>query len=216
VETLATGSGEMGDAIRAISQTATAASEVATEAVGLVRQTVGSMEKLGTSSEEIGNVVQVITAIAQQTNLLALNATIEASRAGDSGRGFAVVATEVKELALETARATEDIARRVKAIQSDTLESVQAINRISDIIQRIHDHEMTISAAVEEQTATTIEMDRHVVEAADRTREITGNIEVLTSTVLAAADDSRTADAAVRELVATAAQLHSQVRRFKA
>jgi methyl-accepting chemotaxis protein len=134
------------------------------------------MGKLGESSAEIGNVIKVITSIAEQTNLLALNATIEAARAGDAGKGFAVVASEVKDLAQETARATEDISRRVEAIQADTTGAVTAIEGISAVIARISDFQTTIASAVEEQTATTAEMNRSVSEAAGGTGEIARNI----------------------------------------
>ncbi len=139
-------------------------------------ETNATVSSLGESSAEIGNVVKVITSIAEQTNLLALNATIEAARAGEAGKGFAVVANEVKELAQETARATEDIARRVEAIQSDTTGAVDAINRISAIIERINDFQTTISSAVEEQTATTAEMSRNVTEASTGAVQIAKNI----------------------------------------
>ncbi len=139
-------------------------------------ETNATVSNLGESSAEIGNVVKVITSIAEQTNLLALNATIEAARAGEAGKGFAVVANEVKELAQETARATEDIARRVEAIQSDTTGAVDAINRISAIIERINDFQTTISSAVEEQTATTAEMSRNVTEASTGAVQIAKNI----------------------------------------
>jgi methyl-accepting chemotaxis protein len=170
--------------------------------------------KLGESSAEIGNVVKVITSIAEQTNLLALNATIEAARAGEAGKGFAVVANEVKELAQETAKATEDIARRVEAIQGDTAGAVAAIGRISTVIGQINDYQLTIASAVEEQTATTSEMSRSVAEAAGGSGEIAANI-----TGVATAADSTTqalsqTRTAVDELSRMAADLRTGVARF--
>jgi methyl-accepting chemotaxis protein len=176
VETVSSGSEEMGASIREISQNATEAARVASEAVAIAASTSVMMNKLGESSAEIGNVIKVITSIAEQTNLLALNATIEAARAGESGKGFAVVASEVKELAQETATATEDISKRVQAIQSDTTGAVSAIEEISRVIARISDFQTTIASAVEEQTATTAEMNRSVAEAAAGTGEIAENI----------------------------------------
>jgi methyl-accepting chemotaxis protein len=175
VQTVATGSEEMSASIREIAQNANNAAEVAAEAVSAAEATNASVAKLGESSVEIGNVVKVITSIAEQTNLLALNATIEAARAGEAGKGFAVVANEVKDLAQETARATEDIARRVDTIQSDTTAAVGAIGEIGKIISRINDYQLTIASAVEEQTATTNEMNRNVSEAA------TGSVEIATN-----------------------------------
>ncbi|AGZ41920.1 methyl-accepting chemotaxis protein [Actinoplanes friuliensis] len=176
VDTVSSGSEEMGASIREISQNATEAARVAEEAVSVTAETSATMGKLGESSAEIGNVIKVITSIAEQTNLLALNATIEAARAGEMGKGFAVVASEVKDLAQETARATEDISRRVQAIQSDTSGAVTAIEGISAVIARISDFQTTIASAVEEQTATTAEMNRSVSEAAGGTGEIAQNI----------------------------------------
>ena len=176
VGTVSAGGEEMGASIREISQNATQAAQVAAEAVQITAATSTTMNKLGESSVEIGNVIKVITAIAEQTNLLALNATIEAARAGELGKGFAVVASEVKDLAQETARATEDIAKRVEAIQGDTTGAVTAIEQISQVIARISDFQTTIASAVEEQTATTGEMNRSVTDAATGTSEIAENI----------------------------------------
>jgi methyl-accepting chemotaxis protein len=170
--------------------------------------------KLGESSAEIGNVIKVITSIAEQTNLLALNATIEAARAGEAGKGFAVVANEVKELAQETAKATEDIARRVEAIQHDTGAAVTAIEEISSIVGQISDRQTTIASAVEEQTATTTEMSRSVQEAAGGTGQIAENI----TSVSTAADSTTQAltqtRSAVDELSRMAAELRTTVGRF--
>src|SRR5581483_7458380 len=148
------------------------AARVATSAVRVAEVTSGAISKLGDSSIEIGKVVKVITSIAEQTNLLALNATIEAARAGEAGKGFAVVANEVKELANETARATEDISRKIDAIQTDTQTAVISIQEITDVIAKINDIQTTIASAVEEQAATTNEIGRNVSEAAKGTTEI--------------------------------------------
>jgi methyl-accepting chemotaxis protein len=138
-----------------------------------------TITKLGQSSIEIGKVIKVITSIAQQTNLLALNATIEAARAGDAGRGFAVVASEVKELAKQTATATEDISQRIEAIQNDSNGAVKAIAEITEVIDRINDLQNTIASAVEEQTATTNEIARNVAEAAKGSSDIAKNIGIV-------------------------------------
>jgi methyl-accepting chemotaxis protein len=159
---------------------------VAASAVETARTTSATVAKLGESSTEIGNVLEVITSIAEQTNLLALNATIEAPRAGEAGKGFAVVANEVKELAQETARATEDIARRVEAIQADTGSATDAIASISEIIDRINDYQSAIATAAEEQTATTQEMSRSVGEVASGATAISSTVDGLASAADAA------------------------------
>ena len=167
---------EMEATIREIAGQANQAARVAGEAVGLAESTGTLVNRLGESGSMIGGVVKTITSIAEQTNLLALNATIEAARAGEVGKGFAVVANEVKELAKETARATEDIGGKISAIQQDTRLAIDAIRHIQTIITRINEIQTSIASAVEEQTATTREIGRNVTEAAKGTSEIAANI----------------------------------------
>jgi methyl-accepting chemotaxis protein len=215
VQSVAAGSDEMGASIREIAENANNAAQVASSAVGVAQSTNETVAKLGTSSEEIGNVVKVITQIAEQTNLLALNATIEAARAGEAGKGFAVVATEVKDLAQETAKATEDISRRVEAIQADTTSAVDAIAEISRIISEINDYQVTIASAVEEQTATTNEMSRSIGDAASGSSNIAGNINSVATAVQATTGALGEADASVSELTRVADELRTVVARFR-
>src|SRR6202166_1835556 len=141
-----------------IAKNATEAAKIAGEAVEAAEAANQTVGRLGESSIEIGKVIEVITSIAQQTNLLALNATIEAARAGEAGKGFAVVANEVKELAKQTAKATEDISQRIRNIQGNTKDAMQAIEMIGTVINKVSQIAGTIAAAVEEQDATTNEM----------------------------------------------------------
>ncbi|WP_299953495.1 methyl-accepting chemotaxis protein [uncultured Modestobacter sp.] len=214
VATVAAGAEEMGASIREISQNANEAARVAAQAVTEAETTTQTITKLGVSSQEIGAVVKTITSIAEQTNLLALNATIEAARAGEAGKGFAVVANEVKELAQETARATEDIARRVEAIQGDTGGAVSAIGRISEIIGSINDFQLTIASAVEEQTATTNEMSRSVQEAAGGSTEIATNITGVSAAASSTTQALGQTRQAVDELSRMASDLRGSVARF--
>jgi methyl-accepting chemotaxis protein len=214
VDTVATGSAQMESAIREIAHNATEAARVASQAVGVAEATTQTVGKLGDSSEEIATVIKLINGIAEQTNLLALNATIEAARAGEAGKGFAVVASEVKELAQETARATEDISQRVEAIQTDTAGAVDAISRISTVIGEINDFQATIAAAVEEQTATTNEMNRNVAEAAHGSQGIAAAISGLAAGTQET--NQRVADAqlAAGELARMSGELQEAVARF--
>ncbi len=210
VQTVAAGSEQMGASIQEIARSASRAAEVAGRGVSAVGTTTAAVDRLGESSKEIGNVVKLITSIAEQTNLLALNATIEAARAGEAGKGFAVVAGEVKELAQETARATDDIARRVESIQADTAGAVAAIDDVAGIITQINDFQLSISSAVEEQTATTTEMNRSVAEAATGTGEIAGNI----AGVAGAADLTTQGAAESRHAVTTLAEMSTDLQRL--
>jgi methyl-accepting chemotaxis protein len=158
---------EMNRSIREISENASKAALVGDEAMAAAETTNAIMARLGESSAEIGSVLKVITSIAEQTNLLALNATIEAARAGDMGKGFAVVAGEVKELAQETAKATDDITGRIDAIQADTRDAIEAIVRIDEIIERINGFQTAIAASVAEQAATSNEVGRGAADAAN-------------------------------------------------
>jgi methyl-accepting chemotaxis protein len=215
VSTVAAGAEEMGASIVEISQNVNQAVDVAGKAVSVAESTNAVVARLGESSAEIGTVIKVITAIAEQTNLLALNATIEAARAGDAGKGFAVVASEVKDLAQETARATEDIGRRVDAIQGDTSSAVAAIGEIAEIIGRINDYQTMIASAIEEQTATTAEMSRSVNEAAGAGNEVNRSVSGLAEAVQVAASGVGEVNAAVHELATTSADLQRIVGRFR-
>jgi methyl-accepting chemotaxis protein len=209
VHTVAAGSEEMGSAITEISRNAAEAAQVAADAVAAARSTSETINRLGESSAQIGDVIETITAIASQTNLLALNATIEAARAGESGKGFAVVASEVKDLAQETAQATEKISQQIAAIQSDTGQAVTAIDEISRIIEQISDFQTTIASAVEEQSATTAEMNRGVSEAANGVTDIANSIASV-------AHGTASSREAVGEVARTAEDVQSLADRLRA
>jgi methyl-accepting chemotaxis protein len=215
VLTVAAASEEMSASIREIAASANEGAQVAMRAVDVARTTGGTVARLVDSSAEIGNVVKVITSIAEQTNLLALNATIEAARAGDAGRGFAVVAAEVKDLAQETARATEDISRRVVAIQADTQGAVAAINEIGQIIEQINSYQLAISASVEEQSSTSEEVTRSVTEAATGSSAIAEDVTQMTMAAADSASASANSRQAASKLAGLAEELQEIVNQFQ-
>jgi methyl-accepting chemotaxis protein len=215
LQTVSTGAEEMGASIREIAKNAAEAAKIAMAAVKIAQTTTVTVAKLGDSSTEIGQVIKVITSIAQQTKLLALNATIEAARAGDAGKGFAVVANEVKELAKETAKATEDISRKIEAIQGDTKAAVDAIASISTVIHQINDISNTIATAVEQQNATTNEMARNVSEAAQGSSEITSNISGVAQAAESTSQGASDTQKAAQQLVETSNELRRLVEQFK-
>jgi methyl-accepting chemotaxis protein len=214
VASVATASEEMQASIREIAKNANDSARVAKNAVAVAQSTNETMRKLGESSQEIGNVIKVITGIAQQTNLLALNATIEAARAGEAGKGFAVVANEVKELAKQTAKATEEISQKIAGTQDVTKGAIAAIEEISGIINQINDISNSIASAVEEQTVTTNEIGRSVTEAAQGVHDITKNISGVATAArntTQGANDTKTASAQLSEM---AAKLQAVMSKF--
>ncbi len=205
----------MSSSIKEIAQNSSQAAQVAVTAVKIAKEANVHVTQLGQASAEIGQVLKVITSINEQTNLLALNATIEAARAGDAGRGFAVVANEIKELAKETARSTEDIERRIESIRKSTQVSVEAIGQISGIISRINDISTTIASAVEEQAATTTEMSRNLGEAARGSTEIAGNISGVAQATKSTSKGATDIQSAAKDLYRTASDLQALVGQFK-
>jgi methyl-accepting chemotaxis protein len=211
VATVATSAEEMSASTKEIAKNASDAARVATQAVRVADETNRTVSKLGDSSIEIGKVIKVITSIAQQTNLLALNATIEAARAGEAGKGFAVVANEVKELAKQTASATEEISQKIEAIQTDTKGAVTAISQIGTIINQINDIQSTIASAVEEQTATTNEIARNASEAARGSTEIAKNVASVSQAARSTSEGAANSLMASSELARLAADLKRMV-----
>lgn len=179
VQIVATNTEEMVASIKEISRSANESAQMSRETLNNAIETNKTIAKLGASSQEIGNVIKVISSIAQQTNLLALNATIEAARAGDAGKGFAVVANEVKELAKQTAKATEDITNKIGAIQKDSAAAVEAIAEISSSIEKLNSLSGAIAASVEEQTATTNEVSRVVVQSSKGVESISTSVRAV-------------------------------------
>lgn len=215
VESVASAAEEMSASIKQIAENATSAAKVASNAVQLAENTDNSVRQLAESSAGIGNVIKVITSIAEQTNLLALNATIEAARAGEAGKGFAVVANEVKDLAKETAKATEEIEERIASIQTDTGLAVEAIGEINTIVREINETQSSIAIAVDEQKSTTQCISSQIQEAS------MGNVEI-SSVITSVAEQSKNTqqsavdiNAAAEELGGLAESLETLLRRFQ-
>jgi methyl-accepting chemotaxis protein len=215
LQSLSTGAGEMTSTIQSIAANANDAAKVASSAVSTAQTANTTVAKLGQSSAEIGVVIKVIRSIAQKTNLLALNATIEAARAGEAGKGFAVVASEVKELAKQTAKATEDISHKVTAIQEDTQGAIKAIGTISGVIHQINDISATIAAAVEEQSATTKEMTRNASEAANGAGNISENISGVAQAADGTSARAQETQKAAQDLASIANELSHLMAQFK-
>jgi len=210
--------GSIDDLVASIHEIAKNAQDAATtarKAVELASATSGTMSALGRSSQEIGAVIKVITSIAEQTNLLALNATIEAARAGEAGKGFAVVASEVKELARDTAKATEEIGSRIESMQDDTQRAVEAIAKIGEVIEQIDSLQTKIAAAVEEQSVTTSEIGRNISEATTGTSEIAENIVQVAQAAQSTAEGASNTQISSQELSRMAQALQQLVEEYK-
>jgi len=214
VQTVASATEELSASVREIGQQLTQSSRAIGEAVAQANQSNEKVQGLTQAAEKIGDVVKLISGIAGQTNLLALNATIEAARAGEAGKGFAVVASEVKALANQTARATEEIAAQVRAIQEATQSSAQSIQGIAGTIGSVNQTATAISAAVEQQDAATQEIARNISQAAQGTEEVSSNIAGVSEMATRAGAAAAQVLAAAGELSNNGAALKTQVENF--
>lgn len=215
VDNVAAASEEMNVSIRDIAGQVSTASKISDTAVQLASSTDRSVRQLADSSEQIGQVIRVITGIAEQTNLLALNATIEAARAGDAGKGFAVVANEVKELAKETARATEDIERMIESIQTDTKSSAIAISEIAGTVDQINTIQSTIAVAVEQQLCTTKDISRSAQSAAVGCGEVVEHVTRTADTAEEARASFKQSQESITALAAMATEMHKLVTSYR-
>ena len=214
VQTVAAASEEMTSSLAEVSQRVGQSASMTDGAARKTVETTETVSKLSTSAQKIGDVISMISDIAEQTNLLALNATIEAARAGEAGKGFAVVAGEVKGLASQTAKATEEISAQITGMQSDTSAVVDAIGQIGDMIQELNRTSSSIAAAVEEQHSSTQEIARNTQHAADGTRHVTTNIADVSSAIGETEHAAAEVMAASSQLASEADRLRESVREF--
>ena len=214
VQTVASAATELSSSITEIGRQVSQSTEIASNAVKEVESTNAKIQGLAESAQKIGDVVELITDIADQTNLLALNATIEAARAGDAGKGFAVVASEVKNLANQTAKATEEIGSQITGVQNATQEAVEAIGSIGKTIGEISEIASAIAAAVEEQGAATQEISRNVEQAAAGTAEVSSNISGVTQAAGETGSAASQVTTAAGELSTRADTLRGQIEKF--
>jgi len=214
VETVATACEELASSVREIGQQVGQSSQIATKAVGTAEQTQTTAEGLVISAQKIGDVVNMIQEIAAQTNLLALNATIEAARAGEAGKGFAVVASEVKNLASQTAKATESITEQIVEVQSVTERTVGAIKEIATVIGESRDIASSIASAVEQQDAATQEIARNVQQASTGTQEVSGAIVQVSQAASEGGSAATQVLSSAQELSQSAASLRKEVENF--
>jgi methyl-accepting chemotaxis protein len=214
VQTVAAATEELSSSVAEIGRQVTQSTEIAGQAVAEANRTNVTVQGLSAAAQKIGDVVKLISDIASQTNLLALNATIEAARAGEAGRGFAVVANEVKSLASQTAKATDEISAQVGAMQNATTEAVQAIEGIGRTISAINEITSAISAAVEQQGSATQEIARNVQEAASGTGQVSSNIAAVNQAAEKTGKASGTVLSSAEQLTKQAATLRADVDRF--